>query len=75
LAADGIFTAIGIWGGTYGVAISMIYFTVDVAFEKDGKGGWERLFQPVKEVYQQMVNAFCRLNDPSTWANYILNFY
>jgi hypothetical protein len=53
----------------------MIYFTVDVAFEKDGKGGWGRLFQPVKEVYQQMVNVFCRLNDPSTWANYILNFY
>jgi hypothetical protein len=75
LAADGIFTVIGICGGPYGVAISMIYFTVDVAFEKDGKGGWERLFQPVKEVYLQMVDAICRLNDPATWRNYILSFY
>jgi hypothetical protein len=75
LAADGIFTGIGILGGPYGVAISMIYFTVDVAFEKDGEDGWERLFHPVKDVYQKMVDVISRLNNPSSWTRYISNFY
>jgi len=49
IMADSTFIIIGLKGGPWGMAISCIYATIDVAFEKDNVGGVERSLNCLRE--------------------------